>query len=62
MNTILINPTFSSESLMISISIALLGILYGMFGFLLLLPIRMKLEAMSCIEADYSTQRKEDNL
>lgn len=33
-------------------SSALLGILYGMFGYLLLLPIRMKLEAISCVEVN----------
>ncbi len=36
----------AAEYLMAAISVALLGILYGMIGFLLLLPIRMKLEAM----------------
>lgn len=47
------NPTLIAvETLPISISIALLGILYGLFGFLLLLPIRMKLEAM-CIKEYY---------
>lgn len=33
-------------SLSISINITMLGVLYGLIGFLLLLPIRMKLEAM----------------
>ena len=40
------------EALMLAIPIALLGIFYGMLGFLLLLPIRMKLEAMSYIEVN----------
>lgn len=35
-----------AKTLGISISIGLLGILYGTIGYLLLLPIRMKLEAM----------------
>lgn len=36
----------------ISITIALLGILYGTIGYLLLLPIRMKLEAMCRLEKE----------
>lgn len=45
------NATLIREYLMYyAIAIALLGILYGMIGFLLLLPIRMKLEAMNCVE------------
>ncbi len=40
------NNALATETLPVAISIALLGILYGMFGYLLLLPIRMKLEAM----------------
>lgn len=39
------------ESLRFTIPIALLGTLYGLLGFLLLLPIRMKLEAMSGVGA-----------
>lgn len=35
-----------AETLFVSIPIALLGIFYGLIGFLLLLPIRMKLESM----------------
>lgn len=38
--------TLLLKELSISISIALNGILYGLIGFLLLLPIRVKLEIM----------------
>ena len=38
--------TLLFTGLSISISIALNGILYGLIGFLLLLPIRVKLEIM----------------
>lgn len=37
------------ESFRYTIPIALLGVLYGLIGFLLLLPIRMKLEAIKAI-------------
>lgn len=35
-----------AENILVAIPIALLGVLYGLVGFLLLLPIRTKLEAM----------------
>ena len=38
--------TLSAESLGASIAIALIGILYGLIGYLLLLPIRIKLEML----------------
>ncbi len=41
------NSSLFAETLFVSIPIALLGIFYGLIGFLLLLPIRMKLESMS---------------
>ncbi|MBQ8597461.1 MAG: helix-turn-helix transcriptional regulator [Lachnospiraceae bacterium] len=37
---------FPAQSISASIAVALLGILYGLIGFLLLLPIRIKLESM----------------
>lgn len=42
--------SMSMKSIMIAIPIALLSIVYGLIGFLLLLPIRMKLEAMCSME------------
>lgn len=45
------------EILCVSIPIALLGILYGLIGFLLLLPFRMKLEAI-CPEGTVSQNAK----
>ena len=46
--TIMLNysPTFDADAMCVSISVALLGPLYGILGVLLLLPIRMRLEAM----------------
>ncbi len=41
-----IGTSIPIETLAVSIPIALLGTFYGLIGFLLLLPIRMKLEAM----------------
>ena len=41
---------FFSESIYYSIQIALLGTFYGLIGFLLLLPIRAKIESMRSIE------------
>lgn len=41
-----VEASFPMETLLVAIPIALLGILYGLIAFLLLLPIRMKLEAM----------------
>lgn len=43
------NNSLFAESLCLSIPIALLGVFYGMIGFLLLLPIRMKLESMCSV-------------
>lgn len=43
------NTALFIECLTVSIPIALLGILYGLVGFLLFLPIRMKLEAIAGI-------------
>ena len=46
--TIMLNysPGHDADVMCVSLSVALLGILYGILGVLLLLPIRMKLEAM----------------
>lgn len=41
---------FFSESIYYSIQLSLLGVFYGLIGFLLLLPIRAKLDAMRSME------------
>lgn len=46
-----VNTPLFIESLCYAIPIGLLGLFYGLIGYLLLLPIRMKLEAMAATEA-----------
>ena len=60
------NKTISKGTLLftglsISISIALNGILYGLIGFLLLLPIQVRLEIMYMQKQEDSEKKTEDD-
>ncbi len=44
------NTMLLAANLLISIPIALISIFYGLIGFLLLLPIKIKLESMCCVK------------
>lgn len=53
--------TLLFTGLSISISIALNGILYGLIGFLLLLPIQVRLEIMYMQKQEDSEKKTEDD-
>lgn len=59
--TFLGKGTLLFTGLSISISIALNGILYGLIGFLLLLPIQVRLEIMYTQKQEDSEKKTEDD-